>query len=128
MLNYNDINYITYLKSFKWKLIIEFMKRKYLCCQLCQSTENLVVHHINYGRYPFEEEKDLVLLCKKCHHEHHKEHKSGLPENSQEIINYLNNLEKEENIFNLKKISQFLRLRNKCDEDARNKREKDRNN
>jgi len=128
MLGYNDINYSNYLNSFKWKLIVAYMVRKYKCCQLCKSSENLCVHHINYKRYPFEEERDLILLCKKCHHEHHKKNPSGFLNDSLNTIDYLNNLEKEDEIFNLTKISKFLILKETQEENDRNKRERDRNN
>ena len=126
MLGFNDMNYVAYLRSFKWKLIVQHMIRKYKCCQLCKSSENLVVHHINYKRYPFEQERDLVLLCKDCHHKHHQKHKSGFQESSGEVINYLNELEKEDEIFNLAKISKFLKLKKTKENETRNKRKSDR--
>lgn len=62
---------IGYLKSFKWKLIRKYFREKYGCCQKCGVNENLAIHHLTYINYPFEEEKDLVLVCKKCHSELH---------------------------------------------------------
>lgn len=60
-----------YYNSLKWKLITEHLIGKYHCCQKCKSTTDLCVHHTNYSNYPFEEEEDLIVLCKKCHFNHH---------------------------------------------------------
>lgn len=47
------------------KNIIE--KRK--CCEVCNSIKNLEIHHKEYR----QEQKYLILLCKKCHTRLHKE-------------------------------------------------------
>lgn len=39
-------------------------------CELCGSTKNLVVHHIDHNRRNNSKE-NLMVLCKKCHQEHH---------------------------------------------------------
>ncbi len=53
--------------SLQWELITNFFIKKYGACQHCGSTEKLVVHHMSYTYYPFDKEKDLILLCKNCH-------------------------------------------------------------
>lgn len=41
-------------------------------CQICESTEDLQVHHNNYRLLLVENvEEDLVVLCKGCHHHFH---------------------------------------------------------
>lgn len=41
-------------------------------CQLCNSDLNLVVHHRTYSRMGTpNENKDLVVLCQKCHKQYH---------------------------------------------------------
>lgn len=64
--------YIKYLNSEQWKKKrIEFIT-KYKKCEKCQSTINLELHHKNYKSLFKEKEKDLALLCSKCHFEYHK--------------------------------------------------------
>lgn len=39
-------------------------------CELCDSTNNLVVHHIDHNRSNNCRD-NLMVLCKRCHQEHH---------------------------------------------------------
>lgn len=65
------MDYNTQLKSIQWKnkrnLIIV---RDKFCCQNCNSTYNLQVHHKKYifGRMAWEYPDSLLItLCRKCH-------------------------------------------------------------
>jgi hypothetical protein len=48
-------------KAFKFKESV---------CNKCESTENLLVHHVD-GNRSNNELYNLEILCKKCHQEHH---------------------------------------------------------
>jgi len=65
-------NYQLYLKSPEWKTI---RKRKLAeagySCQLCNSSENLQIHHRTYERIFMEDMRDLTVLCENCHHKFH---------------------------------------------------------
>lgn len=64
--------YKAYLQSDVWKAkrrrIIE--QSDYRCAR-CGSAINLNVHHITYERLFFEDDEDLVCLCKNCHEQLH---------------------------------------------------------
>ena len=62
--------YERYIKSSKWRNIRQrVMARDGQRCKMCNSTENLQVHHLTYEHLYKEENYlyDLVTLCKKCH-------------------------------------------------------------
>ena len=40
-------------------------------CQLCNGGGELHVHHRTYERRGYEDIKDVIVLCKKCHEKHH---------------------------------------------------------
>jgi 5-methylcytosine-specific restriction endonuclease McrA len=60
----------------RWKRIIKKRGK----CEICESKENLIAHHLNsYRKYP-EQRIDLnngVCLCKKCHNAFHLEYGFG---------------------------------------------------
>lgn len=39
-------------------------------CEICGSTENLLIHHRDHDRSN-NAESNLMVLCKRCHQEHH---------------------------------------------------------
>ena len=41
------------------------------CCEECESTKNLNVHHLTYERVGNEKGKDLKVLCRDCHDKVH---------------------------------------------------------
>lgn len=59
--------YAKYLKSEHWLNLSDRIKQDRKCCELCNSTKNLVVHHLTYENIYNELDEDLQLLCKKCH-------------------------------------------------------------
>jgi len=93
-----------YYSSLAWKLITKFMISKYRFCQSCKTTENLLVHHKNYARFPFEKEEDLCVVCKKCHIEvyHPEKSKKIMKDNDLKKMQLF--LEKDDLPFNLIKI------------------------
>lgn len=66
-----DIDYHEYLLSDKWKAKRKLMIGKFKTCQLCNSKDNLQVHHRTYKRLGYEDMEDLTLLCKECHMKFH---------------------------------------------------------
>ena len=72
----NDINYCDFLKTPYWKAISERVKYKAKYkCQICNSTDNLCVHHRSYSSHGDEVHnlEDLICICKDCHTKHHFE-------------------------------------------------------
>lgn len=67
------IDYKKYLKSDYWKDIKEQVhKRDNYKCRLCNSENNLQVHHKTYEFLGNENLEELITLCKKCHFNIHK--------------------------------------------------------
>lgn len=46
-------------------------------CAICASKEKLNIHHLNYKNLTDVEQKDLVILCNRCHFLAHKLYKEG---------------------------------------------------
>lgn len=65
--------YKEYLQSEQWETKKEeLFKLKWRKCQKCWSIHNLQAHHWSYRRLTREDvEKDLFVLCKKCHQNFH---------------------------------------------------------
>ena len=65
--------YKEYIVSDIWKVrrevMIESQSNK---CEICNSTENLSVHHNNYNTRGEEKDTDLIVVCWPCHKEFHK--------------------------------------------------------
>lgn len=62
--------YLAYLESSTWKIKrLEALRLASYRCQNCGGAAgpNLQVHHLNYERLGYEEQSDLVVLCKWCH-------------------------------------------------------------
>jgi len=67
-----EMDYMEYLKTDWWKhrrkkFINKFKIKDCYCCK--ESFRE--VHHCSYDRIGNEKDKDLVLLCNKCHNEVH---------------------------------------------------------
>ena len=61
-------NYYKYLASKEWGLIRkQVLNRDHHRCRLCNSKDELRVHHRTYARIYREDLDDLTTLCNKCH-------------------------------------------------------------
>jgi len=59
--------YANYLQSYEWKRKHKYIMEKYgYRCVLCFKPA-VNVHHLTYNRVYFEDERDLIALCKNCH-------------------------------------------------------------
>lgn len=66
-------DYNKYLKSAYWNEIKEqVLERDKHRCRLCDSSDNLQVHHRTYDNLHNEDLEELITLCKKCHYIVHK--------------------------------------------------------
>lgn len=69
-----EMPYKDFLNTPYWKAIAYKKKEKTLFkCELCNSNENICVHHktyINHGKELYNM-KDLIVLCKNCHEKFH---------------------------------------------------------
>lgn len=67
------IDYKKYLRSDYWDEIKnQVLERDDNRCRLCNSKENLQVHHRTYKHLENEKLEELITLCKKCHYITHK--------------------------------------------------------
>jgi hypothetical protein len=61
-------DYDLYLKTEHWKIVremaLEHFERR---CGVCNSSENLHVHHRTYERRGKEDPRDVIVLCRACH-------------------------------------------------------------
>jgi hypothetical protein len=64
----NRCDYGLYLKTEHWSgkrdEALEFWERR---CSVCNSPDNLHVHHRTYERRGHEQPADLIVLCRPCH-------------------------------------------------------------
>lgn len=66
------LDYNEYLLSEEWQEKKQAVIEKYVSCVLCDSTKSLNVHHRHYRTLGHEDiDKDLTLLCEKCHRKFH---------------------------------------------------------
>ncbi len=64
--------YREYLNSDHWKQVrSEALARANYRCQLCKNPLRIQVHHNNYRCLGHETDKDVIVLCRKCHSKHH---------------------------------------------------------
>lgn len=64
--------YSEYLKSEEWaETRRAALERAHHRCQVCNSAENLQVHHRRYDNLPLEYLADLTVLCDGCHETFH---------------------------------------------------------
>lgn len=69
-----DIPYKEYLSTPYWKVVRKLkLRRANYKCELCNSSENLNVHHKTYKHKGTEicHLEDLIVLCQKCHAKFH---------------------------------------------------------
>lgn len=70
--NLLEMPYSEYLQTEHWKKVREIaLSINGRACQLCNSTNNLNVHHRDYSNRAFETPIDLTILCQKCHAKFH---------------------------------------------------------
>ncbi len=62
------VTYYTYIRSQAWyRRRYGALMRAENRCQICNSAEQLQVHHRDYSRLGAEKPSDLTVLCSKCH-------------------------------------------------------------
>lgn len=83
----HTLTYDEFLQTLYWRAIAAF-KRKQMGykCELCGSSNKLNVHHRTYIIHGIEHysgviEKDMMLVCEKCHREIHEEYGDITPQN-----------------------------------------------
>jgi hypothetical protein len=66
-------NYYTYIKDSKhWaELRARIREEREDCCEVCSRTFGLDVHHLRYTNLGFEEDGDVLVLCRTCHQDAH---------------------------------------------------------
>jgi 5-methylcytosine-specific restriction endonuclease McrA len=71
------LSYDDFLLTWYWRTISNFLRKRDKKCKLCDSTENLLVHHKTYSHHGDELHhlNDLVVLCDKCHKKIHDKRK-----------------------------------------------------
>ena len=68
------MDYITYLQTPHWKQKrLDAIKYYFGKCCLCNSKDNLDVHHKSYNNLFAEPISDLIVLCRSCHNGQHEE-------------------------------------------------------
>jgi 5-methylcytosine-specific restriction endonuclease McrA len=67
-----EMSYSEYLKTYHWRtmrrLALEASEQR---CILCDSPDDLDVHHRTYDRKAAERMTDVVVLCRSCHERVH---------------------------------------------------------
>jgi hypothetical protein len=80
--------YKDFLQTRYWKTIRMYvMASRGNKCQLCNSTNNLNVHHSTYANHGREHDhlEDLILLCRPCHAKFHDKLPKH-PDNSVDVV------------------------------------------
>ncbi len=68
-----SLPYDDYLNTEHWQSVRQkALERDGHRCRVCNSTEQLNVHHRSYERRGFEEPEDVTTLCKECHQTFHE--------------------------------------------------------
>jgi hypothetical protein len=100
-MNEQTFDYKEYLKSDYWKDIKQQVhKMDNNKCIICESENNLCVHHTTYDYLGNERLDLLVTLCKKCHYKYHKNN----PQASYESYKHFKALKEKELTENLYKV------------------------
>ncbi len=64
--------YNEYLRTADWEQVRQrALARALNRCQLCNSAEQLEVHHRTYERRGYEWDEDVIALCGSCHTWYH---------------------------------------------------------
>ena len=64
--------YNTHLKSRKWKLLRQQrLEKDNYKCVVCDYTDSLQMHHLNYENFGNETIEDIITLCEICHKDAH---------------------------------------------------------
>lgn len=63
--------YREYLKSDLWRKKANEVLKRDKCCQVCETKNNLTVHHLTYANIFRESLEELTSLCWKCHNSLH---------------------------------------------------------
>lgn len=71
------MNYQNYLQSEDWKTKRSSKRRRKNNCAICNSKDNLDVHHLNYKNLVDVSQSDLRVLCRRCHFLGHELMKQG---------------------------------------------------
>ena len=69
--------YQGYLKSEDWLTKKYLKKLRTNRCAICNATENLDIHHLNYRNLVDVQLSDLRVLCRRCHFLAHDLHRAG---------------------------------------------------
>ena len=77
MSNRWKLKYAEHLRSSYWsQLKQKVLKRRGHKCEQCQSSDKpLDLHHQHYRTFGRERQKDVLLLCRECHHREDVERK-----------------------------------------------------
>lgn len=62
------MNYTEYLNSENWKGKRALKLEQSPKCEGCLESDNLQVHHLNYGNWHDVRMSDLMTLCRSCHY------------------------------------------------------------
>lgn len=66
-------HYNEYLHSAEWRIKRQdILERDEFACSICESKENLQVHHVTYDNVGKEQHHELLTLCKSCHTKIHE--------------------------------------------------------
>lgn len=71
------MKYKDYLKSDDWKQKRTIKRKRRNQCAICNSKDNLDIHHLNYRDLFDVEQSDLRVLCRRCHFLAHDLYKTG---------------------------------------------------
>jgi len=73
-INYlKNLQYSEYLQSKHWRHFREnVLKRSNYRCSICNTDNNIHVHHRTYENRGHENYEDVIVLCGNCHHLFHK--------------------------------------------------------
>ncbi len=64
--------YAEYLQTAHWRKLRDAKRKESgMCCEVCNSTERIEIHHRTYHRGS-ESMADLIAVCHACHETHHK--------------------------------------------------------
>lgn len=88
--------YNAFLQGDYWKNFrAETIKKRGGKCERCDTTKNLVVHHITYKTLGNERPEDVLVLCHSCHEKEHMKNKNSKHRfNRYGFTNYFRSIQK----------------------------------